>query len=73
MELMHIDLIDSMQHTTLRGARYFMLIIVNFSRKVWVYLCLAKSEAFSTFQKWVSLVETKTSKKVRKIRSSNGG
>ena len=73
LELVHMDLCGPMKTTTLGGARYFMLIIDDFSRKVWVYLLVEKSQAFTKFQEWVALVENETSKKVRKIRSDNGG
>ena len=73
LELVHIYFRGPMRHTTLGGVGYFILIIDDFSRQVWVHLCSAKFEAFSRFQEWVSLVETKTFKKVNKIRANNGG
>jgi transposase InsO family protein len=68
-----MDLCGPMKNTTLGGARYFMLIIDDFSRKVWVYFLTEKSQAFSKFEEWVFLVENETSMKVRKIRFDNGG
>ena len=40
-----MDLCGSMKTTTLGGACYIMLIIDDFSRKVWVYLLVEKSQA----------------------------
>ena len=47
-----MDLCGPMKTTTLGGARYFMLIIDDFSRKVWVYLLVEKSQAFTKFQEY---------------------
>ena len=63
LELMHIDLYDSMQYPTLRGARYFMLIIDDFSRKVG-FTCVQPNLKPSLGFKNGCLVETETSKKV---------
>ena len=37
-----------------------MLIIDGFFGKVWVYLLVEKSQAFTKFQEWITLVETET-------------
>ena len=73
LELVHMVLCGPMKITTLGGACYFTLMIDDFSCKVWVYFLVEKSQAFTKFQEWVALVENETSKKVRKIRSDNGG
>ena len=52
---------------------YFMLIVDDFSRKIWVYSLIGKSQAFTKFQEWVFLVENETSMKFQKINTDNGG
>ena len=47
--LVHMGLCDPMKNATLRGARYFMLIIDDFSLKVWTYLRVENSQAFTKF------------------------
>ena len=64
LELVHMDLCGPMKTTTLGGACYLMLIIDDFSRKVWVYLLVETFQAFTKFQEWVALVKNETSKKV---------
>ena len=54
------------------GARYFLFIIDDFSRKVWTYILKQKSEAFEKFKEWKVLVETQTNRKVKKLGIDNG-
>ena len=53
-------------------AKYFMTMVDDFSRKVWVYLLKSKDEAFETFKTWKQLVENKTKKKIKVLRTDNG-
>ena len=57
----------------MRGALYFATFIDDFSCKVWVYPMKAKDEVLLVFQRFVTLVETQTSKKVKCLRFDNGG
>lgn len=57
---------------TLDGVGYFMAIIHDLSRKVWIYLLKTKDEAFSVFQEWKKTVEKQTRKKVKALRTENG-
>jgi len=53
------------------GARYFMTLIDDYSRMVWVYFLKTKDEAFSTFVKWKTMVERKIERKVKRLRNDN--
>ncbi|KAK4839417.1 hypothetical protein QYF36_021773 [Acer negundo] len=44
----------------------------DFTRKVWVYLLKSKDQAFESFKAWKLLVENKTFKKVKVLRTDNG-
>jgi len=44
------------------GVRYFLLIVDDFSRKLWVYPQKTKDEAFENFNNWKRLVENQTRK-----------
>ena len=52
--------------------RYFMSIIDDFSRKVWIYILKTKDEAFQKFKQWKKMVEVQTGKKVKHLRTDNG-
>ena len=62
-----------MPSLSLGGASYFVTFIDDYSRKVWVYFLKHKDEVLSVFKKFVTLVETDIGKKVKCLRSDNGG
>jgi transposase InsO family protein len=52
---------------------YYLTFIDDHSRKTWIYFLKAKSEVFKRFQEFKALVENKTGKKIKVLRSDNGG
>ena len=60
------------QHPTLGGGRYFLSLIDDYSRKVWVYILRSKDEAFQRFKDWKVSVEVQTGRKIKKLRTDNG-
>ncbi|KAH9770981.1 hypothetical protein KPL71_012549 [Citrus sinensis] len=72
LDYIHADLWGPAQTTSLGGARYFMSLIDDFSRMVWVYVLKNKDDAFEKFKIWKTLVETQTNRKVRRLRTDNG-
>lgn len=42
------------------GARYFMTLVDDYSRMVWLYVLKIKDEALSTFIKWKIMIEKQT-------------
>ena len=55
------------------GCNYFVTFINVYSRRTWIYFLEAKDEVFSQFQKFKALVENQTGKKIKILRSDNGG
>ena len=41
--------------------------------KTWIYFLKTKSEVFKQFQEFKALVETQTGRKIKVLRSDNGG
>ena len=72
LEYVHSDLWRPAKVQTQGGNRFFMSIIDDYSRKVWVYLLKHKGEAFTKFKEWKQLVENQTSKQVKALRTDNG-
>lgn len=72
LEYVHSDLWGPARVATLRGARYFFTLIDDYSRKVWIFLLKQKSEAFSKFKEWKLLIENKTGRKLKCLRTDNG-
>ncbi|KAD5962030.1 hypothetical protein E3N88_13503 [Mikania micrantha] len=54
------------------GASYFLSIMDDHSRRVWVYLLKGKNEAFDKFVEWKTLIEKQTERQVKKLRTDNG-
>ncbi|GJZ52588.1 putative reverse transcriptase domain-containing protein [Tanacetum coccineum] len=47
---------------SISSCRYFLSIVDNYSRRVWVHFLRHKNEAFSKFKEWKQLVENHTGK-----------
>ena len=52
---------------------YYVSFIDDFSRKTWVYFMKNKDKVFSKFKEFKALIENHIEKKIRTIRSDNGG
>ena len=57
---------------SLGGNSYFLSIIDDYSKRVWVYVLKHKDQVFGKFKEWKSLVENQTGLKVKKLRTDNG-
>ena len=71
--LIHSDVCGKMSKKSLGGAEYFLTFIDDKSRFTWVYFLRTKGEVFEKFQEWQSMVEKASGKKVKVLRSDNGG
>ncbi|KAK9179751.1 hypothetical protein WN943_028956 [Citrus x changshan-huyou] len=72
LDYIHSDLWGPAQIESLGGACYFLSMINDFSRMVWVYPLRSKDQVFDRFKAWKTLIETQTNRKVRRIRTDNG-
>jgi transposase InsO family protein len=52
---------------------YYVIFIDDYSRKTWIYFLKAKDEVFSKFQEFEALVENLSRRKIKILRSDNGG
>lgn len=73
LELLHTDVWGPTAVAGRGGERYFLSIIDDFSRKIWVYPMRGKSEVFAIFKKHIQRAELFIGKKVKAVRSDNGG
>nr|GEZ21827.1 hypothetical protein [Tanacetum cinerariifolium] len=72
MDYVHSDLWGPSQVESLGSKRYFLSIVDDYSRRVWVYILRFKHEAFGKFKEWKQLVENQTRRTVKKLRTDNG-
>jgi hypothetical protein len=70
LELVSLDIAGPFP-TSLRGNRYFMQIIDNFTRKNWSIPLKTKGEAMTSLRSWKVKEELQTGKKVKAARSDN--
>jgi Reverse transcriptase (RNA-dependent DNA polymerase)/GAG-pre-integrase domain/Integrase core domain len=73
LEYIHSDVWGPSPHKSITGLEYFVTFVDDFSRMCWVFFLKQKSEVFETFRGWKTQVELQTGKKVKCIRSDNGG
>lgn len=72
LELIHTDLAGPMEEETWGGARYFLIFVDEFSRKVMGYMLKSKTEVFAKFKEFKVFVANQINKKIKKLRSDNG-
>ena len=68
-----VDLAGPNRPQTLGGNIYDMVIVDTFSQRSFVKLLSKKSDAADVLMRWILLVETLTGKKLKRLRSDNGG
>ena len=64
-----------MSSSSLKGFEYYITFIDDFSRKTWIYFLKSKKseKVLLRFQEFKALVENQTRKKIKVLRSDNGG
>lgn len=71
-DLIHVDLWGPYRTTAFCGSRYFLTIVDDHSRAVWLYLLSDKSMVSRYLRDFFTMIERQFSKKVKSIRSDNG-
>ena len=72
LDYIHRDLWGPAFVSTIGGGRYYMSLIDDYSKKIWIYILKEKSEAFNTFKNWCTEVELEKGCKVKCLRTDNG-
>ena len=73
LDLVHSDVCGKVGSPSLSGSEYFVTFIDSYSHYTWVYVLKRKDQVFESFLKWQALVENSTGRKVKVLRSDNGG
>jgi hypothetical protein len=73
LELIHLDICGPMSSTSLSGYVYSVLFIDDYSRKTLVYFLKSKDEVFGKFKEFKALIENLSERKIKIVRSDNGG
>jgi hypothetical protein len=73
LDILHSDVCGPMSAASLSGYVYYVSFIDDYSHKTWIYLLKEKNEVFGKFKEFKALVENLTKRKIKTLRSDNGG
>jgi transposase InsO family protein len=73
LDLIHSDVFGPVKVPSISKALYYVSFIDDYSRRTWVYFLRTKSEVFSQFKELKALLENQTSRKIKVLRTDNGG
>lgn len=73
LEIVHGDLCGPITPPTPSGNQYFMLLVDDYTRAMWVYLMKTKDEAFQVFKNFRAAVENETGERIKVFRTDRGG
>ena len=73
LDLVHGDLCGPVTPATHGGRRYFLLLVDDASRFMWLVLLSSKDEAAGAIKKFQAGVEVETGRKLRALRTDRGG
>ncbi|CAI7830659.1 unnamed protein product [Closterium sp. NIES-54] len=74
LALVHMDVVGPTRAPSLSGSRYFLTIVDDHTRAVWVYPLKTKGEvAAAVLKEWMPRAQRESGHKVKVIRIDNGG
>jgi hypothetical protein len=73
LELLHSDMFGPITVPSLGWSMYYVSFIDDFSRNTWIYFLRKKSKVFEKFKEFKYLVENQIDKKIKVLRTENGG
>lgn len=72
LDYVHTDVWGPASVTSKGGSRYFVTYVDDYSRYAWIYFLKHKNEVFDIFKCWKAMVENRTGRKLKTLRSDNG-
>lgn len=73
LEIIHSDVVGKISPSSLGGSSYFVTFTDDFSNYTTLYTMKTKSEVLEKFDEYRRMVETLHNKKIKILRSDNGG
>jgi transposase InsO family protein len=72
LELLHMDLFDSIAYISIGGSKYCLVIVDDYSRFTWAFFLQEKSQTQETLKKILRRAQIEFGLRIKKIRSDNG-
>lgn len=72
LQLIHTDLGGPQRTPSLKGSKYYIAFIDDFTRMCWIYFLRFKSEVAGVFWKFKQWIENQSGCKIQVLRSDNG-
>lgn len=73
LQVVHSDLSGRISPASLNGGRYYLKFTNGFSKFKHIFILQSKSEAFSVFKNYKTLVENQTGCKIKRLVNDGGG
>jgi hypothetical protein len=73
LDLIQSDLMGPFPHPSISKARFVLIFVDDFSCFTWIYFLRQKYEVFQHLKDFKALVETQSGKKIKVLRTDNGG
>jgi transposase InsO family protein len=72
LELLHMDLFDSITYISIGGSKYCLVIVDDYSCFTWVFFLQEKSQTQETLKGFLRRAQNEFGLRIKKIRSDNG-
>lgn len=73
LEVIHADVCGPMETLSIGRSRYYVLFVDDYSKMAFVYFMKVKNEVFTNFKDFKSMVEKQKDRKIKILRTDNGG
>jgi transposase InsO family protein len=73
LDLVHMDVAGPMETAAIGGYKYYVVIVDDYTRVVWVAGMANKSDTFEKFREYQAKCENSMERKIRGVMSDNGG
>jgi hypothetical protein len=71
-DLVQVDIWVPYYVPTIEGYKYFLTLVDDCSRTIWLYLMKLKSEARSLLESFITMIKTQFGHQIKILRSDNG-
>ena len=73
LDYVHLDVWGPTKSASMGGIHYFVTFVDDLSKRTWVYVMKSKCDVFNVFLKWKNMVEAQIGKKIKHLKTDNGG